>query len=325
MKRLLEQGDLDWVRLEAAVRRDPARRGLASYADANGATLLAGDLQRAARDLAESGTRVLIVTGFCVVMPEGVTAETDGPPGAIFLAAMLRAVDIDARIATDRYGAPLVRAGLDAAVMPSDVLVEGGTDSYSHRIAIERVGPSHTAASIAAQYPDKADMLAKFERLVPQAERDVCHNMRGISIDAHTDPLHRLFENDAPTKTIGIVDGGNEIGCGRIPWDVLGRAVAHGSGAIIACRVATTHTIIAGVSNWGAYALGSAVASLLGGRQPIESWTAAKQRAMIEAMVARGGAVDGLTKRHEPTVDGLTLDDYLAVFDEIRTIALAAI
>jgi hypothetical protein len=166
-------------------------------------------------------------------------------------------------------------------------------------------------------------MLADFDRLVPQADRDVCHNMRGISIDAHTEPLNRLFETDVPT--IGIVDGGNEIGCGRIPWDVLRRAVAHGSGEKIACRVATDHTIIAGVSNWGAYALGAAVAALRGQQAAVAAWTAEKQRALIEEMVARGGAVDGLTKRREPTVDGLSLDDYLAVFNEIRTIALASI
>jgi cytochrome c551/c552 len=315
---------LDWQKLEAAIRRDPARRGLASYAVDGRSPLLPGELQRAARELAESGSLVLIVTGFCVVMPEGVTAETDGPPGAIYLAAMLRAAGIESRIATDRYGAPLVRAGLAAAELASDALIESGAGSYSHVVAIERVGPSHTAESIAAQYPGDADMLAEFMRLVPAVDRDVCHNMRGISIDAHTDPLHRLFENTSAT-TIGIVDGGNEIGCGKIPWDVLCRAVAQGSGAQIACRIATTHTIVAGVSNWGAYALGAAVAALRGNHAAVAAWTAEKQRALIEAMVARGGAVDGLTKRREATIDGLVLDEYLAVFDEIRNLALTSI
>jgi hypothetical protein len=293
---------------------------LASFRDAVGLPLLPDHLRRAACDLAENGTRALIVTGFCVVMPEGVTAETDGPPGAIYLAAMLRAAGIDAEVLTDRYGEPLVRSGLEAAALPRDWHVENPRGAYSHRIAVERVGPSHTAASIAAQYPQNSERLAEFERLVPPAERDVCHNMRGVSIDPHTAPLDRHFESCDLATTIGIVDGGNEIGCGSIRWDVLRRAVAQGSGATIACRIPTTHTIIAGVSNWGAYALGAAVAALRGRRDAVAAWTAEKQRALIEAMVARGGAVDGLTKRREPTVDGLPLDDYLAVFDEIRQI-----
>lgn len=320
---------MDWTRLEQVVRRDPARRGLASYVDEHGRLLLEGELRQAADDLAARGSRVLIVTGFCVVLPDGtVTAETDGPPGAIYLAAMLRAAGIEASITSDRFGVPLVRAGLIAAKLPTEMLVESPVGSYSHVVAIERVGPSHTSASITAHYGAGAATIAEFEQLVPTGEQGVSRNMRGISIDAHTGPLHRHFENDdakgdaiQPT-TIGIVDGGNEIGCGKIPWDVLHRAVAQGSGAQIACRIATDHTIIAGVSNWGGYALGASVAALRGHREAVEAWTAEKHRAVIEAMVCDGGAVDGVTKRREATVDGLPLGEYLAVFDEIRGIAL---
>lgn len=319
----------DWQRLEQVIRHDPGHRGLASYVDDDGKPLLAGELQVAAEDLAGRGTRVLVVTGFCILLPDGtVTAETDGPPGAIYLAAMLRAAGIEATIATDDLGAPLVRAGLAAAQLPRDVLVASPADSYSHLIAIERVGPSHTTASIAAHYGAAAAAIAEFEELTATCERGVCRNMRGISIDAHTAPLHQLFERaeddvgaSRPT-TIGIVDGGNEIGCGNIPWHVLHRAVAQGSGATIACRIKTDRTIIAGVSNWGGYALGAAVAALRGRRDAVEAWTAEKQGSLIEAMVRDGGAVDGVTKRREPTVDGLPMADYLAVFGEIRDVAL---
>lgn len=317
------QRPINWTRLQQTVRRDPARRGLASFVDRGGNVLLPDHLRLAARDFAEHGRRALIVTGFCVTTDDGTTAETDGPPGAIYLAAMLQAAGIEARVTSDSYGTPLLRAGLAAGGLAPDTLVEPDAANYSHLVAVERVGPSHTTASITAQYVASDPHRDEFERLVPLAERGFCRNMRGVSIDAYTAPLHRLFEQTAAT-TVGIVDGGNEIGCGSIPWHVLKEAVAQGPGATIACRIATTFTIASGVSNWGAYGLGAAVAVLRGCSQAVESWTAERQRTLIEAMVRNGGAVDGVTKRREPTVDGLALDDYLAVFDEIRQIALAS-
>lgn len=318
------KNSIDWTRLEQTVRRDAARRGLASFVGDEGRPLLPDHLQLAAQDLAEHGRRVLVVTGFCVTTDDGVTAETDGPPGAIYLAAMLQTAGIDTRVTSDALGKPPLRAGLAVAGLAPDTLVEPDAADYSHLVAVERVGPSHTTASIAAQYSADDPHRDEFEQLVPLADRNACHNMRGISIDAHTAPLHRLFEETSAT-TVGIVDGGNEIGCGSIPWHVLRRAVAQGSGATIACRIPTTFTIVAGVSNWGAYGLGAAVAVLRGRRDAVELWTAARQRALVEALVRDGGAVDGVTKRREPTVDGLPLDDYLAVFDEVRRTALASL
>ena len=50
---------------------------------------------------------------------------------------------------------------------------------------------------------------------------------------------------------------------GKIPWDVIRRNVPNGG--LIACRVPTDHLIVAGVSNWGAYALAAGVALLARG------------------------------------------------------------
>lgn len=338
---------LDWTALEATIRRDPAGRGLASFNDADG-PLLRGHLENAARDLAERGCRVALVTGFAILTDAGPVAETDGPPGSLFFAAMLQACGIDVCLVTDQLGEPLVRAGMaawsvDAVPMliappvVNDAVGRVAIDAwwqritresreFSHLVAIERVGPSHTLSSL------DENARSEFAAVVPPQERDVCHNMRGRSLDACTAPLHRLFETEASTSsttssTIGIVDGGNEIGCGNVPWQVLRRALAQGvasrdHAATIPCRIQTNHAILAGVSNWGAYALGAAVAFLLGKQSHLEDWTIDTQRRLIEAIVADGGAVDGVTKRREATVDGLALSDYLAVFDEIRRIAL---
>src|SRR3954453_23691286 len=81
----LEGQNIDWQTLEAIVHRDPAARGLASYR-LGGRALDHGQLQRAAADLAGRATSAPMVTGFCALADSGVTAETDGPPGALFLA-----------------------------------------------------------------------------------------------------------------------------------------------------------------------------------------------------------------------------------------------
>lgn len=349
----------DFERLESIIRRDPAGRGPASFRDVDGRALLSGRLAGAVNRLLDA-QQVIVVTGFCVLVDDDVTAETDGPPGAVYLAAALQTLHRDVRIVVDRYAAPLLRAGLRAAGMSESLVHEVphiGDDALSRRetaawrddlfddaerrsaclVSIEHVGPSHTTESIAAELqkegarPDRiAAAVAEFEALVPPADRDVCHNMRGVSIARTTAPLHVLFECAAHASgsanrpfTIGVLDGGNEIGSGSIPWRTLRAAIARGPAAVTACRIPTDAAILAGVSNWGAYALGAAVARSAGKQPFLASWTAEKQRAVLEAMVRDGGAVDGVTKRREAAVDGLPLDEYLAVFAEIREVCLS--
>ena len=43
---------------------------------------------------------------------------------------------------------------------------------------------------------------------------------------------------------------------GKLPWATIRKNVPQGG--VVACRVATDYLIVAGVSNWGAYALSRA-------------------------------------------------------------------
>jgi len=334
---------IDFARLEATIRRDPGERGLASFRDADGQLLCAGHLKKEATDLGRlcgKGERVLIATGFCILTDDGPVAETDGPPGAIYLTDRLRQSGFEVIVATDRYAAPLLHAGFDAAKLTPPLVLEFPVgDSYeareavvnyrhgfvkaavySHMIAIERVGPSHNRDSVSAEE------LETFMGIVAPEQRNVCHNMRGVSLNRTTAPLHMLFDRPGfqwgppPPRSIGIVDGGNEIGCGAIPWSVLRSAIKQGPGERTACCIDTDATIIAGVSNWGGYALGAAVAALCGGAEAVDTWTSDRLRAVIEGMVEHGGAVDGVTKRREATVDGLPLEVELGMLDEIHAI-----
>lgn len=332
--------------LEAIVRRDPACRGLADHR-ADGRWLAAGGLQRAARELAARARSVAIVTGFCIPSAEPPAAETDGPPGALYLARALTALGIEVLLISDCFGLPLLACGcqgwgldLEQVEVPfNNASASGSADDkdwsnrflgsplgrrLTHLISIERVGPSHTAESLATQQRAGPPPADQFAQEVPPEQRDVCHNMRGKPIDAYTAPAHRLFETAATRggiNTIGIGDGGNEIGMGALPWETLRAALPGDHAGRIICRIATDHLILSGVSNWGAYGLACAVAALRGRGDLLAGWDGAGQRRMIERLVREAGAVDGVTGRREATVDGISIEVYVAIVDEIVDIA----
>jgi Domain of unknown function (DUF4392) len=140
-------------------------------------------------------------------------------------------------------------------------------------------------------------------------------NARGASVREWNAPLDALFLA-APRRvtTIGIGDGGNEIGMGNV------RARICRSGALprsITSVVKVEHLVVAGTSNWGAWGV-VAELSRLTGRHLLHS--ADEERRMIEACVA-AGAVDGITRRREPTVDGLPLSAHVGMLELLRLFA----
>jgi hypothetical protein len=137
--------------------------------------------------------------------------------------------------------------------------------------------------------------------------------MRGLDITGNTSPAHLLFEQGAHQTphpcTIGIGDGGNEIGMGKLPLDTICRNIPNGEH--IACRVPADYLIVAGVSNWGAYALAVGVAVLRGRRLPAALFEAERERELLRVMVEEGPLVDGVTARPTVSVDGLSFEDYV--------------
>jgi hypothetical protein len=315
------------------IQRDVNGRGLHGPGSPTLAEHCAADFSAACRQLANAAS-VSIITGFFIPHGQPPAAETDGPLGAVFLAQALRLLGIPSVLAGEEFCTEALRAGL---AMRSDrstrvvVLPPSGldADAYreaffrevgrpSHLVAIERVGPSHTRASLLAQDPQGVE---EFEREMPIASRDRCHNMRGQDITASCGPAHWLFEfpdSDRPV-TLGIGDGGNEIGMGRLPWSLVRRAVPWGGR--IACRVATDYLIVCGVSNWGAYGLAAGTALVRGMKPDPDLFDPDRERQVLEAMVRAGPLVDGVTGRAEASVDGLDAARYLGTLREIAAVA----
>src|SRR5215468_1461781 len=88
----------------------------------------------------------------------------------------------------------------------------------------------------------------------------------------------------------------------------------------IASVVKVNHLVVAGTSNWGAYGVVAELARLTG-RSLLHS--ADEERKMIQECVDVG-AVDGLTRRPEPTVDGLPLEAHVGMLELLRLFAVPA-
>ncbi|HXG02259.1 MAG TPA: DUF4392 domain-containing protein, partial [Candidatus Binatia bacterium] len=264
---------------------DPGGRGLTRYL-APGAALAAARALRPAR-------RVLLVTGFCV--PPGVP-ETDGPPGTAVLGRALRTLGAEVRYLTERSVRDTLAAALAALGEPTGVEVweEGGPARTgrvrpTHLVAIERPGRARTGDYLSA---------------------------RGESIAAWNAPLDTLFLEASGAVTVGVGDGGNEIGMGNL----RPRLARHDPAlARIASVVRVRHLVVAGTSNWGAYGVVAAL-SRLTGRPLLHS--AEDERRLIQAC-AKAGAVDGITRRAEPTVDGLPLEVHAGFVALLGRAALA--
>ena len=89
-----------------------------------------------------------------------------------------------------------------------------------------------------------------------------------------------------PITTIGIGDGGNEMGMGSFAWEMLADAV----GTTARCRAnrlphGDRYTLIAGVSNWAGYALALATTRLRSATDLGRSWNAAGQRDLIDGLI----------------------------------------
>lgn len=275
------------TRLEALLRRDPGGRGLAAHAPP---AALAG----AARALA-GARRVLIVTGFPVLTGEGPRPETDGPPGARALGDALAALGAEVTYLTDSVCARVLEA---TGCAPLEVLDLLPGDPRAAAL-LTRLAPTH---------------LVSIER--PGRARDGAYrDMRGrvLAVAALDEPF--VLAPARGITTLAIGDGGNECGLAPLRAAVDAR-VAHGEA--IACAVASDHPLAAGVSTWGAWILTGALAALAGRPELVPTPEGA--RALLEAAVA-AGAVDGVTCRAEPTLDGRPWAESAALLTEIAAAA----
>jgi hypothetical protein len=319
------------------------------------------DLTGAAVSLIEKGRKVIIITGFYVPSGKTPATETDGPPGALILAEGLKYLGMDVSILSDEYTLPTLRAGLDVLQLsekemplirfpmeypdsnhPSRLNNEESQSPVSllfvrdffngplgrdltHLIYIERVGPNHTLESFTAQQRKGPPPVKDFEALLPPALRNRCFNSRLEDVTRFTAKTHLLLEfrkkQGLAIESIGMGDRGNEIGAGRIPWEVFKRHATDHREPVFCSRIATDYFISCGISNWGGYALLASVALAMGRLDVLEKIRPEQEMRVLDHLVHYGPAVDGITFKQEHSVDGIEFNDYMRVIERLKEIA----
>ena len=333
--------------IQEVIQEDVGGRGLRADPVHNLINACPQDFELACRSIAETkNAAIAIVTGFYIPHGEPPCGETDGPLGAVFLARALVPLGMRVALITDSFAERALISGLRACDLERDVPVltmpprthpwevyikldwQQGFQSWfplTHLVALERVGPSHTPQSIELQPGATPAAIDQFKTEVPANHLDCCHTMGGADVSQYMAPAHVLVEasmrQSPPVTTIGIGDGGNEIGMGKIPWDIIRRNIPRGG--LVACRVPTDYLIVCGVSNWGAYGLATGVRLLRGAPHDTDLFDLERERRLLQLMVGQGPLVDGLSGKQLAGVDGLSFERYAEPLRRIGELSAA--
>ncbi|SDY38106.1 protein of unknown function [Geodermatophilus africanus] len=288
--------------LERALLRPGARDVTGLAAAVTGQfTRLAGELAAAGR----AGRRVGLVTGVHIAWAPAPAAETDGPVGTAVLAAALAVLGAEPVVLTDEPCAQVTGACLEVLGAGRPEVLPVAADEAAVRACVAGLGLSH---------------LVAVERLGPAVDGRV-RTMRGFDVTDSTAPLHAAFT--LPGLVTGAVgDGGNEIGMGNVPADVVAACVAHGDR--IACRVPVDALVVAGTSNWGCSGLVAALARLvLGRRDALAELLEPQVDARLLDAATAAGAIDGVTGVPGRSVDGVPVAGYADLLADLRARAAA--
>jgi hypothetical protein len=232
-------------------------------------SLTPGYFARASRLIDQASGTVLIGTGFPVLD----TFETDGPVGAIVLYNVIKHLGAKPVIVC---GAPLSKA------LAADFNV--------FEIAVDALANSQSEAASALQQL-QPELIISIER-PGLSEQGGYFNMRGEDISPRCASFDE-FLTQAQCPTIGIGDGGNEIGMGNIKQAIKQLDITP---AATTCD----ELLIADVSNWAAHGV---IALLSHWHQ--QDLFALTDPLDILKYISDRGSVDGVTRANTLTEDSL--------------------
>jgi len=247
--------------------------------------------ERAATLILDHPGTVMIATGFYI--PAGSATETDGPPGAVALGKVIASLGSRVIYVTDAYSAPLLHG-----------LLGSGGEVLEFPIVDHQASWRHAADLLTALAPS---LTIAIERC-GLTDEGVYRNMRGADVSGYHAKIDYLFRQHS--VSVGIGDGGNEIGMGNLAAAIpMVMSIAGPP-----CITTTTRLAIASVSNWGAWGIIAAMSRL---RQQNLLPTVREAHDMLLQAVALG-AVDGTTGKRTETVDGFPLAENDRVLAEMH-------
>ena len=243
--------------------------------------------------------RFAIVTGIYseAHFPKG---EVDGPIGAAVLGRALSLLGHEVHLMVESQLDDVMRSllanlGYSAKIVHTDGRsaeeVRGWADDYDFAVTIEKLGRA------------------------PDGFR---HSVMGTPLGKNGDWYIDEFiiaMNENAKMTVGIGDGGNEIGFGKI-FEEARNIVLFGERTVT--TTATTYLFSAAVSNFGAYAVATALA--LGATRPELMVDGQTVKKCIEDVVALGCLDGGTVNPNFIGDDGIPIETVMRYVDQLGSI-----
>lgn len=238
--------------------------------------LPANFMAEAAEELLEHPGKVLITTGFHIVYAGA--PESDGPPGAVAIGEALKELGYEIAYVTDKWSLKVMTAiAGDTEVIEFPVTSHFESSQFAHEVTAKH---SPTA-------------LISIERAGLVGD-GTFRNWKGEDISEFNAKIDHLF--DQHPHSVGIGDGGNEIGMGNLREVIPGTPKLPDN----PCVTTTTKLVIASCSNWGGYGL-VAQLGLMTGKDLLPS---VEQGYEWVKRCYEAGAVEGMSGEHKDWVDG---------------------
>lgn len=251
--------------IEEVIHVDPGNRGLSKLFLAS-----KGELKKACEHLLDSSCRsVAILTGFNLP-----PVETDGPLGAVAMYNLLRALGKEVYLVGDEHCDAIFQAtGVPHSLFAKD-------ESKAKEVAETICANIDTLISIEVCGPSASGRLHRMSGKDCTEDQIFSYKFYDMALKLKT------------IKTIGIADGGNELGCGKFRDELLTSDVPNIT--TIACVLPSDFCIFSGVSNWGGWGLCFELALnywRAGGDKTLPLPTITEQRDLLRRIVD-AGAVD---------------------------------
>tara|TARA_B100000530_G_scaffold337005_1_gene294059 strand:+ start:17584 stop:18423 length:840 start_codon:yes stop_codon:yes gene_type:complete len=245
----------------------------------------------AANIILDNPNKAIILTGFYILSAGA--AETDGPIGAIAIGNALKKIGYQVTYITDEFSQPPIKK-----VLSADDNLEIFPMQNHEQSAI-------TADKMISDL--NPSLIISIERCGPTVDGDYL-NSRGKKIEEFNSKTEYLLNNNIPS--IGIGDGGNEIGMGNLKHIIKNSTELSNP----PCITTTDLLIPASTSNWGGYGLVAGLSKITN-KNLLPSIP--EDEKLIKDFVDAGG-VDGITATSSYKVDSFELEVNSSILNRLH-------
>ncbi|MAW67416.1 MAG: hypothetical protein CL708_06390 [Chloroflexi bacterium] len=245
----------------------------------------------AANIILNNPNKAIILTGFYILSAGA--AETDGPIGAIAIGNALKKIGYQVTYITDEFSQPPIKK-----VLSADDNLEIFPMQNHEQSAI-------TADKMISDL--NPSLIISIERCGPTVDGDYL-NSRGKKIEEFNSKTEYLLNNNIPS--IGIGDGGNEIGMGNLKHIIKNSTELSNP----PCITTTDLLIPASTSNWGGYGLVAGLSKITN-KNLLPSIP--EDEKLIKDFVDAGG-VDGITATSSYKVDSFELEVNSSILNRLH-------